>query len=116
VFKIDAAGHETVLYSFTGGTDGAYPYSNLILGPKGQLYGTASQGGCCGQGAVFEFYNGTLTALYGFSAVNANGTNPDGQIPMGGLTSDADGNLYGAATTAGPDGWGTVFEIELNLQ
>ena len=25
VFKVDAAGHETVLYTFTGGADGSYP-------------------------------------------------------------------------------------------
>jgi len=114
LFMIDAAGRESVLHSFSGGTDGAYPYSNLILDAQRNLYGTASQGGCCGQGTVFEYSNGTLIALYGFSAA-PNGLNPDGQIPMGGLTADSSGNLYGTTSTAGPDGWGTVFEIELGV-
>jgi uncharacterized repeat protein (TIGR03803 family) len=70
LFTIDTGGRESVLYSFTGGTDGAYPYSHLLLDVSGKLYGTASQGGCCGQGTVFEFSNGILTALYGFSAAS----------------------------------------------
>src|ERR1700733_4879591 len=115
LFMIDATGEQSILYSFTGGTDGAYPYSHLLVDTAGNLFGTASQGGCCGQGTVFEFSNSVLTSLYGFSAA-PNGTNPDGQIPMGGLTTDSIGNLYGTATEAGPNGWGTVFEIQLGGQ
>ena len=46
-----------VLYSFTGGDDGAYP-SGLVLDPNGNLYGVAGGGGnsACqsGCGVVFE--------------------------------------------------------------
>jgi uncharacterized repeat protein (TIGR03803 family) len=111
LFMIDTAGKESVLYSFTGGTDGAYPYSHLLVDGSGNLFGTASQGGCCGLGSIFEFSNGALTTLHGFSAAR-NGTNPDGQVPMGGLMTDSAGNFYGTATEAGPDGWGTVFELQ----
>ena len=49
----------TVLYDFTGGSDGAAPYSNLVMDANGNLYGTASAGGnsnCAGGcGVVFEF-------------------------------------------------------------
>jgi uncharacterized repeat protein (TIGR03803 family) len=45
VFKLDATGQETVLYSFTGGTDGAFPYAGLVLDAQGNLYGTTSSGG-----------------------------------------------------------------------
>jgi hypothetical protein len=31
---------ETVLYSFTGGADGAYPAGSLTIGPNGVLYGS----------------------------------------------------------------------------
>ena len=41
VFKLDTAGNETVLYSFTGGADGGTPYTGVILGPDGNLYGTS---------------------------------------------------------------------------
>ena len=45
VFKLDRAGNETVLHTFTGGTDGANPSANLILDEDGNLYGTTSFGG-----------------------------------------------------------------------
>jgi uncharacterized repeat protein (TIGR03803 family) len=45
---------ERILYSFTGGTDGAYPSGALTLDTTGNLYGTASNGGLTGNGVVFE--------------------------------------------------------------
>jgi uncharacterized repeat protein (TIGR03803 family) len=112
IYSVDAAGNESTLFSFTGGTDGAYPYSNLILDAAGNLYGAASQGGCCGQGTVYEFSNGSLIALHGFSAAPS-GTNSDGEFPEGGLIFDSAGNLYGTAAQAGVDAWGTVYEIQM---
>jgi len=35
VFKLDASGNETVLYSFTGGTDAAGPTAALIMDKEG---------------------------------------------------------------------------------
>jgi uncharacterized repeat protein (TIGR03803 family) len=115
IFTVEVAGNGRILYSFTGGNDGAYPYSNLILDASGNLDGTASQGGALGGGTVFEFSQGTLITLHSFSAA-PNGTNPDGQNPMGGLAADSAGNLYGTAVQAGTDGWGSVFEIQLDGQ
>ena len=46
-------GQETVLYSFTGGTDGANPLAGLIRDSAGNLYGTASNGGNSLSGLVF---------------------------------------------------------------
>ena len=45
----------TELYDFTGGSDGAAPYSNLVMDASGNLYGTTSAGGANGDGTVFEF-------------------------------------------------------------
>jgi uncharacterized repeat protein (TIGR03803 family) len=45
VFKLDARGNETVLHSFTGGSDGAYPFGGLIIDAAGNLYGTTEVGG-----------------------------------------------------------------------
>jgi len=45
VFKVDAKQQETVLYSFTGGADGANPVAGLIRDASGNLYGTTSTGG-----------------------------------------------------------------------
>lgn len=49
VFKLDSAGRETVLHTFTDtGGDGASPYNGPILDPRGNLYGTAADGGDSG--------------------------------------------------------------------
>ncbi len=45
---------ETVLYSFTGKSDGGYPYFGLILDKTGNLYGATNGGGSSGNGVVFE--------------------------------------------------------------
>jgi uncharacterized repeat protein (TIGR03803 family) len=54
VFKVNADGQETVLHSFTGGTDGRNPYAGVVLGPEGNLYGTTPFGGQTNAGVVFE--------------------------------------------------------------
>src|ERR1700690_3883853 len=41
VFKVGKTGKETVLYSFSGGADGANPWAGLVWGlADGHLYGT----------------------------------------------------------------------------
>jgi uncharacterized repeat protein (TIGR03803 family) len=42
-----------LLYTFTGGTDGLYSFSNLVM-EKGKLYGTTNEGGADNYGVVFE--------------------------------------------------------------
>jgi uncharacterized repeat protein (TIGR03803 family) len=42
----------TLLYTFTGGSDGLYSYSNLVMFAN-RLYGTTNQGGAYGKGVVF---------------------------------------------------------------
>ena len=59
VFELDKAGKEIVLHHFTGGEDGAFPYSGLARDAAGNFYGTTSQGGgnTCGEvtcGVVFK--------------------------------------------------------------
>jgi uncharacterized repeat protein (TIGR03803 family) len=44
VFELDTSGNETVLYNFTGGDDGAFPWAGLVMDQAGNLYGTASAG------------------------------------------------------------------------
>jgi uncharacterized repeat protein (TIGR03803 family) len=57
VFSLDLAGSETVLHSFTGGLDGAYPRAGVIRDSAGRLYGTTQVGGRKGYGGVlFEIH------------------------------------------------------------
>jgi len=44
----------TTLYSFTDGTDGAYPYGGLAMDASGNLYGAATHGGQFQWGTLFE--------------------------------------------------------------
>lgn len=53
IFKIDTAGNESVIHSFSG-PDGKYPYGALTRDPQGNLYGTTSQGGAFGGGVIFR--------------------------------------------------------------
>jgi uncharacterized repeat protein (TIGR03803 family) len=54
VFKLDPAGVQTVLHSFSGETDGGILYGGLARDGAGNLYGTTSSGGVSGTGTVFK--------------------------------------------------------------
>jgi uncharacterized repeat protein (TIGR03803 family) len=90
-----AAGSTEVIFSFEE-ESGEYPYTELVRDGAGNLYGTAVEGGEFGGGTVFQLTpSGTLTVLYNFAG------QLDGGQPYGGVTLDAEGNLYGAAVVGG---------------
>ena len=109
VFKLDTTGKDTVLYSFTGGADGAIPYASLIRDAKGNLYGTTSRGGFGDWGTVFKLTlntTGKYEVLHSFNGA-------DGANPSAGLIRDAAGNLYGTARFGGGAyDVGTVFKLD----
>jgi uncharacterized repeat protein (TIGR03803 family) len=119
VFKVDATGQESILYSFLGGTkDGANPEGGVIEDSAGNLYGTTAGGGsflgCAnyGCGIVFKLdANGKQTMLYSFTGDTQNG-GIDGANPWSTLLRDAAGNLYGTTTLGGTSGFGTVFKVD----
>ena len=107
VFKISAAGTETVLYSFAGKQQ---PSGGLIMDGAGNLYGTTSGGGANDDGTVFKIGpNGTETVLYSFGS-----SATDGSAPLSGLIMDGAGNLYGTTAGGGANDDGTVFKIGPN--
>jgi uncharacterized repeat protein (TIGR03803 family) len=108
VYAIDVStGTETVLYSFSGGDDGANPEGRLIEHDD-MLYGTTDAGGSTGQGTVFELdpTTGLETVLYSFEG----GT--DAADPYAGVTYH-DGKLFGVSIWGGPLGGGAVFSLDL---
>jgi uncharacterized repeat protein (TIGR03803 family) len=107
VFEIDAAGHETVLYSFTGGNDGGSPFGVLIRDQEGNFYGTTNAGGTANAGVIFKLdTTGHETVLYSFSGGD------DGSGPLAGLVRDAAGNFYGTTNGGGASGAGVVFKLD----
>jgi uncharacterized repeat protein (TIGR03803 family) len=119
VYKISSTGTETVLYRFTGGTDGSVPsYGSLVIDAEGNLYGTTEQGGdlTCffgrGCGVVFKVDpSGNETVLYSFTG------GKDGGSPHAGVVRDSQGNLYGTTLSGGylpcgNGGCGTVFKMD----
>jgi uncharacterized repeat protein (TIGR03803 family) len=114
VYKLDATGHYTVLYTFTGGADGGNPYAGVIGDGAGNLYGTTASGGITancpylGCGVVFKLdAAGHETVLHSFMRGG------DGESPQTGVVRDRFGNLYGTTYGGGITGiWGTVFKVD----
>ena len=110
VYKLDTAGHETVLYSFTGGADGGDPYAGVIRDSAGDLYGTTFGGGAAGAGVVYKLDPADHeTVLYSFTG------GADGGNPYAGVIPDSAGNLYGT-TYGGAAGAGVVFKVNTASQ
>ena len=116
-FRLDPEGSLTKLAGLGGSS-----FAPLIMDAAGNFYGTTYSGGninpVCdygdGCGTVFKLDpSGNETVLYSFSG------GKDGANPLGGLTIDMNGNLYGTATYGGktnkacPSGCGVVFKITL---
>jgi len=114
VFKLDRAGKETVLYTFTGGADGGQPWGGLIRGPSGNIYGTTVFGGDLGSGVIFKLdLSAHQTVLHSFGG-------SDGANPSGDLLQDNSGTLYGTTITGGRmkecrgAGCGVIFKQSLS--
>lgn len=112
---------EKIRYAFRGSRDGAYPYTALVVGENGALYGTTSLCGTksCqqpsftgGRGVVFRMTpTGRYEVLLRFDSERGR----DGYGPSG-LIRNANGALYGTAfggatSPSCPIGCGTVFKL-----
>lgn len=114
IFESTPSGNEKVLYSFRGGTDGAFPSGTLAYF-NGVLYGT-NQGrgnsGCRGYGC------GTVFAIRpdgnGYHVLHRFAGGSDGAGPFAGPIA-FNGKLYGTTEQGGSthckNGCGTVYEI-----
>lgn len=113
VFRIDSAGHASVLHRFHGQAagDGATPFG-LVAGPDGVLYGVTLSGGTANAGALFEIdAAGHERVLYSLDGA-ADGRSPGGLVYHAGMlygSAAAGGNLSRCGTT----GCGTVFAYNL---
>jgi uncharacterized repeat protein (TIGR03803 family) len=109
ILKMTKGGTETVLYAFTGGTDGAFP-QGLTRDAAGNLYGVTLENiSAPGAGTVFKLdTSGAFSVLYTFSG------GADGGTPSGRLTIDANGNMHGVTVHGGDSkcNCGVVFRLD----
>lgn len=117
VFKLDAKGQQTILYTFTGASDGGIPIGRLLRDTPGNLYGITSLGGdrTCSCGTVFKLAkNGSLKVLHSFKG-GKDGAQNEGQPELGLVM--ANGDLYGSASFGGVSGCdgslgcGVIFKV-----
>jgi uncharacterized repeat protein (TIGR03803 family) len=118
-FNISPSGTFTLLHNFAGLGDGGNSNSVLVFAKDGDFYGTATNGGTHGKGAIFKLtLSGIVAMVYSFCA-QPNCT--DGANPVGGLVQDPNGALYGTTSAGGSSscsvngsaGCGTVFNVTL---
>ena len=112
VFALNNRGNKIRNYSFGGQPDGASPEAPVIK-VSGSLYGTTEGGGSSDFGTVYRVnVNGRETVLYSFKGGSK------GCLPHGGVTADANGNLYGATLAGGSGGCyrnagaGVAYELD----
>ena len=108
MFKFTPGVGVTVLYTFTGGSDGGEPFdAALYRDSDGNLYGTTMfDGAFISYGVVFKVTpQGSETVLHTFLGGS------DGGHPKGSLIADSSGNLYGTTSSGEHLSGGTVFKI-----
>ena len=92
-----------------------YPWSGVVFGPDGALYGTTNGGGL-GYGTVYRVdldndcesspYSPTGSIIYEFQG-GSDGARPG----LGNVVFDSAGNLYGTTIGGGSSDDGTVYEL-----
>jgi uncharacterized repeat protein (TIGR03803 family) len=96
IFKISTSGTFTLLHSFAGfpQIDGALPYTGMILGSDGNLYGTTTAGGKGNFGDIYEVTvsTGKVTTLWSFCTLTLCADGFDPQEP---LVQHTNGKFYG---------------------
>jgi len=112
VFTLTPQGQFRSLHTFLSPyADGSSPWSGLVEGSDGYLYGTTYDGGATGAGTIYKINkSGEFHKLHDFCQPRALCTK-EGASPRSGLVVGRDGNLYGRTTWAGPGGGGTIFRV-----
>ena len=109
IFRLDAAGSLTTLFSFGPySADGWRPVTNPIEARDGFFYGTTPRGGSSSgsYGVVYRLSrSGSLSVLHSFSGA-------DGIAPSAALVQANDGLLYGSTVVGGAYGLGTLFKLD----
>ncbi len=105
LFQLNTDGSGYLVFKqFTAG-DGSAPYSGLVQGADGVLYGTTSAGGTSDCGTVFKVHSdgSGYTLLKQFNG--SDGSEPEAGLAVSGTT------LYGTTCYGAISNYGTLFKI-----
>jgi uncharacterized repeat protein (TIGR03803 family) len=115
VYKLTKNGStwtQSVIYNFTGKSDGYGPGSGVTFDKAGNLYGTTPTGGAKSMGVIYELSpsgsSWTFKVIHTFSG-GSDGTGGS----AGRLLLDAAGRLYGVCTVGGANGAGVAYKLTL---
>jgi uncharacterized repeat protein (TIGR03803 family) len=114
VFKLTAAGVETVLYDFPSPpTMGGFPRLPLTQGPDGVLYGIATNcaGGGCSQAGLFDITTKNVySTLYLYPILGGS----NNELPLSPLLLSTNGRLYSATQQGGSHQNGSFYSVSTN--
>ena len=102
---------ESLLYSFGADLGARGAYTGLAMDPAGNLYGATGYGGTDDAGTIYKWVKSSRTVAFLHSFAEST----EGRLTEGDLMLDPSGNLAGAASHEGSDGFGTVFKFCLSL-
>ena len=105
VFQLSPAANtwnENILYNFTTGNGGAYPWGGLLIAGPAKFYGTVEGYGSYAVGGIFEL--SSSISGWNYSLVYEGGAGP-------GVVFDSLGNLYGAIGSGDYFGLGAIGEL-----
>jgi len=110
VFEMTPAGAFTDLHDFDPNTEGGEPFSALVEGTNGFLYGTTVDGGTFNDGTIYSIPlgGGTPDTLYSFDGTS-------GTAPGAPLMQHTNGTFYGDSAWGGSDDLGTFYSFSAGL-
>jgi uncharacterized repeat protein (TIGR03803 family) len=102
LFKVTPSGVYTVLYEFTGGSDGALPVGPPIQASNGNFYGATNHG------TIYKYVPSAAT----FSTILTLSSDGSQGVGIGvPLIQASNGSLYGTAVAGGASNCGTLFRL-----
>lgn len=112
----DGSGYAFV-HGFAGAdTAGYYPFSDLVKGNDGKLYGTCYAGTVNGAGSVFRVNTagaGSVETVWSFDGyTGASPGIPYATDPQVRMTNGTGNIMFGYTRTGGLHGYGTIFKVD----
>jgi len=114
----DGTWTENVLWTSAGGSDPSNIRPGIVFDSAGNIYATSYNGGTIGCGTVFKLThnsggNWSESNLVSFGC-GFNNDDLNGALPVGGVTLDSAGNLYGGTTQGGTGNNGVIYQLTPN--